>query len=56
MELVSCRSSGVQRFEIASKHLENLSTCGVNQPNTKEICDSEHQFLYFVPILMVKNK
>ena len=54
MELVSYRSSGVQRFEMASKYLENLSTRGVNQFNTEEMCDSEHQFLYFVPIFMVK--
>jgi hypothetical protein len=56
MELVSCLSPGVQRFEMASKYLENLSTCGVNQSNKEEICDSEHQFLYSVLIIMVKNQ
>lgn len=55
MELVSCRSSGVQRFEMATKYLENFATCGVNHSNT-EMCDGEHQFPYFLPILMVKNQ
>jgi hypothetical protein len=55
-ELVSCRCPVVQRFAMASKYLENLSTGGVNQSNKEEICDSEHQFLYFEPTLMVKNQ
>jgi hypothetical protein len=41
---------------MASKYSKNLSTCSVNQSNTEEICDSEHQFHNFVPILMVKNQ